>query len=70
MVYRDKVRTIASRVTWVCNSDHKQFAKNISHNLHCSLTHVSVSTQQLDRGGQKPGAGTSRFHSDLLVLAV
>lgn len=39
--------------------------------MHCSLAdHMSVATDEVDRGREQAGAGAGGLHTDLLVLAV
>lgn len=59
------------KLTWVCYSNHKQFAENISHNLHCCLTdHMGMATDQVDGRREQARASAGCFHPDLLVLTV
>lgn len=58
-------------LTWVSYSNYKQFAEDISHDLHCCLTdHMGMATDQVDGGCEQAGASAGRFHPDLLVFAV
>lgn len=58
-------------LTWVSYSNYKQFAEDISHDLHCCLTdHMGMATDQVDGGCEQARARAGRLHADLLVLAV
>lgn len=58
-------------LTWVSYSNHKQFAENISHDLHRRLTdHMGMTTDQVDGRCEQARASAGCFHPDLLVFAV
>lgn len=58
-------------LTWVGYSNHKQFAENISHNLHCCLAdHMGMTTDQVDGRCEQTRASAGCFHPDLLVFTV